>query len=275
MSFEQPEKKLVEKLESFHGSLIEYWTLGVKLYRAKSKQREYPQKQWEEFQILRGELLVLYGGLKDEIEKYGGPATVRLKSDVDRNAFGLALGHLEPSAGTFTALEGCTSVVKLTIGKLKALPTDRARTEEISITQSPKAFVSHGRESKALDKLCRFLSELGIEPLVVKKKPSSGKALDDKVEHYMAEADCAIILATGDDKIDGKLHPRQNVSHEIGLAQKTFPDKIIYLLEEGVEFPSNIRPKVWEPFAQEIMDEAFIAIVRELKAFGLVKAIKG
>jgi hypothetical protein len=58
------------------------------------------------------------------------------------------------------------------------------------------------------------------------------------------------------------------------LAQKTFPEKIIYLLEEGAEFPANIKPKVWERFTQGCMDEAFIAIARELKAFGLIRAIK-
>lgn len=144
----------------------------------------------------------------------------------------------------------------------------------VATTETPKAFIAHGGKSVALDKLCRFLKALGVEAFIVEEQPSKAKALDDKVEYYMAETDCAIILATGDDKIEGKLHPRQNIIHEIGLAQKTFPDRIIYLLEKGAEFPSNIKPKVWESFTQESMDEAFIAIARELKAFGLIRATK-
>jgi len=138
----------------------------------------------------------------------------------------------------------------------------------------PKAFISHGKKSTALNKLKEFLGALGIEPLVVKEQPSLDKTLDDKVNYYLSPADFVIILATGDDKIEGKLHPRQNVIHEIGLAQKTHAGKIIYLLEEGTEFPSNISPKVWEPFKQRNMMNAFLHIAKELRVYGMLKAVK-
>ena len=138
----------------------------------------------------------------------------------------------------------------------------------------PKAFISHGKESVARTKLKEFLRALGIEPLIVKERPSLDKTVDDKVNYYLTQADFVIILATGDDEIKGKLHPRQNVIHEIGLAQKTHPGRIIYLLEEGAEFPSNIRPKVWESFKQRNMMNAFLGIVRELRAYGMLKIIK-
>jgi predicted nucleotide-binding protein len=166
------------------------------------------------------------------------------------------------------------AVLETIVWELEAFGLPDTHVEAGIRQERPKVFIGHGGESVALDKLCRFLKALEVEALVVEEQPSKAKALDDKVEHYMAEADCAIILATGDDEIEGKLHPRQNVIHEIGLAQKTFPDKIIYLLEEGTEFPSNIKPKVWESFTQESMDEAFIAVARELRAFGLIRAAK-
>ncbi len=138
----------------------------------------------------------------------------------------------------------------------------------------PEAFISHGKESAALDRLERFLRELGIEPLIVKDKASLDKDVDVKVNHYLSQAAFVVILATGDDTIDGKLHPRQNVLHETGLAQKTHGGKIIYLLEEKTEFPSNISPKVWERFNQGNMENVFLRIVIELKALGILKAIK-
>jgi len=144
----------------------------------------------------------------------------------------------------------------------------------------PKAFISHGKESTALRKLKEFLETLGIEPLIVKKQASLDKDLPDKVNLYLSQADFVIILATGDDtvrdKITGKeiIQPRQNVIHEIGLAQKTHPGRIIYLLEEGAEFPSNIRPKVWEGFKQRNMMDAFLGIVRELRAYGILQVTK-
>jgi hypothetical protein len=138
----------------------------------------------------------------------------------------------------------------------------------------PKAFISHGTESAALNKLEDFLHNLGIIPLIVKEQPSLGKTISDKVEYYLQQSDFVIILATGDDEFDGKLHPRQNVIHEIGLAQKTHPNRIIYLLEEKVEFPSNIAPRVWERFKQRNMLGAFLCILRELRALGILLAIK-
>jgi len=99
----------------------------------------------------------------------------------------------------------------------------------------PKAFISHGKESAALTKLEDFLSTLGVKPLIVKDQPSLDKDLPDKVNLYLSQADFVIILATGDDTVKDKItgketkQPRQNVIHEIGLAQKTRSGRIIYL----------------------------------------------
>ena len=144
----------------------------------------------------------------------------------------------------------------------------------------PKVFISHGKESAALRKLKEFIETLGIEPLIVKEQASLDKDLPDKVNSYLNQADFVIILATGDDTVKDKksgaevIQPRQNVIHEIGLAQKAHPGRVIYLLEEGANFPSNIRPKVWESFKQRNMMNAFLGIVRELRAYGMLKVIK-
>jgi hypothetical protein len=42
------------------------------------------------------------------------------------------------------------------------------------------------------------------------------------------------------------------------------------LKEEGCKFPSNITPKVWENFTQDNMENAFIKVAKELKAFGII-----
>jgi len=179
-------------------------------------------------------------------------------------------------------LSYCIDVTHVAIGKLQDDIRRGHRDKQGNViqkpptipTEPPKAFVSHGKESVALDKLEEFVRSLGIEPLIVKEQPSLNKDLPDKVNLYLSQADFVIILATGDDEIEGKLYPRQNVIHEIGLAQKTHPGRIIYLLEEGTEFPSNIRPKVWESFKQRNMMNAFLGIVRELRAYDMLKVIK-
>ena len=182
------------------------------------------------------------------------------------------------------ALDYCKDATDVAIGKLgsdikKGKRDKQGNLIKLEKTQSssakpPKAFISHGKASTALNKLKEFLETLGVEVLIVKKQPSLDKDLPDKVNLYLSQADFVIILATADDKVEDKLQPRQNVIHEIGLAQNTHSGKIIYLLEEGAEFPSNISPKVWERFKQRNMLNAFLCILRELRALGILLAVK-
>ncbi len=141
---------------------------------------------------------------------------------------------------------------------------------------SPKAFIAHGPESQALDKLCRYLAALGIQPLVIEQEPYESRSVNEQVEFHLEEADCAIVLGTADDKElkDGKLYPRRNVHIEIGRFQERFPNRTIYLREENATFPSNIEEKLYERFTTESMDEAFIRVAIELKAFDLIRASK-
>lgn len=180
------------------------------------------------------------------------------------------------------ALTMCIDVTNEAIGKLESdiqigtrdKQGNLIKKPQIFSLEPPKAFISHGKGSTALNKLEEFLHTLGVEPLIVKEQPSLDKTVDDKVNYYLSQADFVVILATGDDEFKGKLHPRQNVIHEIGLAQKSHSGKIIYLLEEGAEFPSNINPKVWEHFRQRNMLNAFLCIIRELRALSILLAVK-
>lgn len=141
---------------------------------------------------------------------------------------------------------------------------------------SPKAFIAHGGDSPALRKLKNFLEALGIEPLVVEEQASENRSVGDNVDYYARQADFAIILATKGD-IDGQTGgfiPRGNVLIEIGKSQEIFKDRIIYLLQAGTKFPTNISEKVWGRFTTERMDDAFIKIARELTEMKILKAVK-
>lgn len=140
---------------------------------------------------------------------------------------------------------------------------------------SAKAFIAHGGRTEVLNKVQTFLSALGIIPLIVEDEPSKGLSVDKHITQCLKKADCAIILGTADDKNlkDGKLYPRPNVCIEIGRVQERFPNRVIYLLEEGATFPSNVAEKVYERFTQNNAEKAFLKIVRELKVFGILKAV--
>ena len=137
-------------------------------------------------------------------------------------------------------------------------------------TQGPSVFVSHGKESRALIKLERYLRTIGAQPIIVVRGASEGMSVDDLVAKRMSESDCAIILATADEAVEGRRQPRPNVLHEIGLAQEKLEDRVIYLKEVGCDFPSNVQPKVWENFTQDNMEDAFEKVMKELRAFRLL-----
>jgi predicted nucleotide-binding protein len=142
-------------------------------------------------------------------------------------------------------------------------------TSQRIITPS-NIFISHGKQSEALNLLTNFIRALGLIPVVVMDQPSQGMSLDDKINSYLGTCKSAIILATGDDKVDDIFQPRQNVIHEIGLVQQLLTNKITYLLEMDSEFPSNISPKVYERFSDDNLSKAFIAIARDLRSFGIL-----
>lgn len=154
--------------------------------------------------------------------------------------------------------------------QLETYGADRILAESRIRIEGAKVFISHGRDSVALTKLERFLRALGTQPVVVVREASEGMAVDDLVDKRMSESDCVVILATADDQVDTYRQPRPNVIHEIGLAQERLRSRIIYLKEDGCEFPSNVRPKVWETFTQDNMESAFEKVSKELRAFGLL-----
>jgi len=160
------------------------------------------------------------------------------------------------------------------IWQLEAFGTPYASSKEKGT--HPKAFIAHGPKSSSLEKLCRFLTTLGVKPIIIEEEPSEGRSIDQQVEMYLEQADCAIVCGTADDKElkDGKLYPRRNVCIEIGRFQERFSGKIIYLLEEGASLPSNVSEKIHERFTQVCMEEAFVKVIRELTAFGLITSFK-
>jgi hypothetical protein len=91
------------------------------------------------------------------------------------------------------------------------------------------------------------------------------------------QSDCAIVLATKGD-IDGRTGeflPRGNILIEVDRCQERFVGRIVYLIETGTKFPSNISEKVLARFSPQSMDKAFTKVARELAAFRLIRATKG
>ncbi len=276
------QKNKVQELEIFLNELRDYYRCrdAMKTRKLTSDQLEY------------------VGNLRRTLVKKAGKYRKLIYEITEIDKLPIVVGHKEyltdiwnvgllvnPVIRTPTALNHCIDAVGQAIGKLEDDTEMGIRDKETGylitlpskiIAEPAKAFIAHGGKSEARDKLYRFLTALGATPLIIEEEPKEGRSVNEQVEYYSEQADCAIILGTADDKElkDGKLYPKRNVYIEIGRFQEKFSNKIIYLLEEGASFPSDISEKLYTRFTQESMDEAFITIARELAKFGILKAVK-
>ena len=135
-------------------------------------------------------------------------------------------------------------------------------------------FISHGGPAMTHVHLVRdFLVALGLGPIVVRDMPNLNLSVNEKVRFYMAVCTGAIALATVEDEtIATKQRTRPNVENEIGMLQAApnIGSRLIYLKELNVAFASNYQEKVWIPFIKERVQDSFIDIAKELRAFGFV-----
>ena len=91
------------------------------------------------------------------------------------------------------------------------------------------------------------------------------------------EADFAICLATKGKAINKKTdkhYMAPNISDELGRARHVFGNKIILLVQKGVEPHTNIREIVYENFTTANMEKAFIKITKELTNWGFIRVGK-
>jgi predicted nucleotide-binding protein len=267
---------VIQKLETFQRKLRDY-----RHYRLSKDNRCYS---------LRNILLEDAGRLRALVTELTGKEKIILTwksgQESSYDIWFKAL-QLQFNEDVSFALDCGIDLITVAIGKLKADIEMGIRDEQGNVIQKlyttpakpPKAFIAHGGKSGVLDKLREFIQALGIDPLIVELLPSKGMSVDEKVNKYIKDADCGIVLATKGGIVDTtgnkpKQHPRLNVIDEFERLRTTFPNKTILLLEKGVDLPSNISSFTYEPFARQSMDRAFTAIARELTAFGILKATK-
>lgn len=265
---EAEKQKIIGALKSFHKELKSY-----KRRLGSEKQASEAQKRYTD--SLREKIVRKIGQLKETITQVTGKQYYTQFGQVREIwADGLSPSGYLPSK--LTGLGLCIDATNEAIGKLESTPLAELELQEVGEKESPKVFIAHGGQSPILDKLKNFLIALGIEPLVVEEQASENRSVGDNVDYYARQADFAIILATKGD-IDGQTGgfiPRGNVLIEIGKSQEIFKDRIIYLLQAGTKFPTNISEKVWGRFTTERMDDAFIKIARELTEMKILRAVK-
>ena len=274
---------ILKALSNFHVNLQNY-----RAYRIIYKTKGLNKKDYQEMLSLREKLVGERGVLKDLIKELTGSEDEKLHimgkgPEYSFNMWSVSLRERFDKVSQ-VALGFCIDSVNQALRRFEAdielgIRDKQGKKINESIQTNkelPKTFIAHGGETEARSKLQKYLIALGVQPLIIEEESFEDRSVNQQVEHYLNQADCSIILGTADDKEleDGKLYPRRNVYIEIGRFQEKFPNRIIYLLEEGASFPSDISEKLYTRFTQDNMEKAFLRIVIELKAFGILKAVK-
>ena len=117
-----------------------------------------------------------------------------------------------------------------------------------------KVFIVHGRDNEAKQELARFLSGLGLEPIILHEQASAGMTIIEKIERYANDADFALVLYTPCDlgrgahetKVPARNRARQNVVFEHGyLMAKLGRENVCALVKGEIETPNDISGVVY------------------------------
>ncbi|WP_197517363.1 TIR domain-containing protein [Microbacterium karelineae] len=122
----------------------------------------------------------------------------------------------------------------------------------------PQIFVGHGR-SNAWRELKEYVQDrMELRTRAFESASRAGHTIRDILDEELSRANLAIIVMTAEDEQgDGERRARQNVIHEAGLFQgKLGFDRVLMLVEDGVENFSNVAGLQYIPFARGNIREA-------------------
>jgi len=117
-----------------------------------------------------------------------------------------------------------------------------------------KVFIVHGRDNEVKQEVSRFITDLGLEPIILHEQASIGMTIIEKIERYTSEADFALVLYTACDrgrgenetKIPARSRARQNVVFEHGyLMAKLGRENVCALVKGEIETPNDISGVVY------------------------------
>jgi hypothetical protein len=140
-----------------------------------------------------------------------------------------------------------------------------------------KVFIVHGRDNEAKQEVARFISDLGLEPIILHEQASSGMTIIEKIERYTNDADFALVLYTPCDhgrgahetKVAARSRARQNVVFEHGyLMAKLGRENVCALVKGDIETPNDISGVVY--VSLDSFGGWKNEVAKELKACGYV-----
>lgn len=160
---------------------------------------------------------------------------------------------------------------------LKAVKEVASDSEEYSYKKhgfdKKKVFIVHGHNDSVKHTVARTLEKLGLTPIILAEQPDKGRTVIEKFESEGNDVGFAVVLLTADDK--GRKNyarkmqdrARQNVVFEMGYFMALLGrERVLLLLQESVEEPSDLKGVVYTPLDKEGTWK--YKLVRELREQG-------
>jgi len=121
---------------------------------------------------------------------------------------------------------------------------------------SKSIFIVHGHDEAMKHTVARFISGLGLTPVVLHEQPDRGQTIVEKFERNAAKAGFAVVLMSPDDVGGAAATPklkrpraRQNVVMELGYFVGTLGrSRVCVLVSKEVEIPSDYMGVAYTAF---------------------------
>ncbi len=150
---------------------------------------------------------------------------------------------------------------------------EAATTDPIRATNR-RVFIAHGRDLTVAGQIKDLLEVVGMDPVIAIEEEATSKPLSEKVLEDLLSCSAGIIHVRAEKRLpdaNGGEHVllNQNVLIEIGAALAHFRRRLILLVEEGTELPSNVAGLYQVRYSgDELGSGAIMKVLRALQQFG-------
>ncbi|MGO9643659.1 MAG: TIR domain-containing protein [Candidatus Bathyarchaeia archaeon] len=138
-------------------------------------------------------------------------------------------------------------------------------------TDPRRIFIVHGHDETLKNQLEIFLTENGLEGVVLHRKPDEGRTIIEKLETY-GKVSYAFVLLTPDDEVKdsskSEFRARQNVIFELGYFIGLLGrNRVCCLYKPGVVLPTDISGIVYKKVTTDVQSIGY-DLLKELRAAG-------
>ena len=140
----------------------------------------------------------------------------------------------------------------LVMGFLRSLYNEGNKGDKPIGVNSQSVFIVHGHDDSLIESVKQCVSSLSLDPIVLREQANNGQTIIEKLEDWLSNCKCAVILYTPCDVGFAVANPekekraRQNVVYEHGLFQGYLGRKrIIVLRKDDTILPGDCSGMVY------------------------------